>query len=480
MKKILVGMLAAAALFGFITCGGGGSDSKGKLVWWTIGGTPKDLAPVLDEANNYVKDKLGGATFEMKYSDWGEFNEKMSKIINTGEPYDICFTCSWANPYIQNAKNGAFYPLDELLETEAKDLKAFIPDVLWDSAKVDGKIYAVPTYKDTAFAPYWAFNKDDLDALNLRAEDFEWKPNEESSLDSMRRLEKAFDAYKKANPNKYPLQLNKDGWAGMFDEFDMLTPPVGVAFSDKSGKIICPLETKVLQDKWDLLVEWNKKGYINPDAATLQENIKVLFLFGGHGFPYADVAYWSGNYPCKAVLRYKPYFTTGSAQGSMNAISAQSKNPKEALKLLELVNLDPKVRNLLAYGIEGKHYKKTGDTSIEFIDKKSYDVPAFSQGTFFTTYTVDPAPPQMWKAVQEFNQNVEGSPILGFSFDPTPIETELALVKAEWEKYDSFVRLGLKSRTEIYDEMMANLKAAGLDKIIAEAQKQLDAWKAAR
>ncbi|EFW37982.1 hypothetical protein HMPREF9554_01520 [Treponema phagedenis F0421] len=164
----------------------------------------------------------------------------------------------------------------------------------------------------------------------------------------------------------------------------------------------------------------------------------------------------------------------------MNAISAQSKNPKEALKLLELVNLDPKVRNLLAYGIEGKHYKKTGDTSIEFIDKKSYDVPAFSQGTFFTTYTVDPAPPQMWKAVQEFNQNVEGSPILGFSFDPTPIETELALVKAEWEKYDSFVRLGLKSRTEIYDEMMANLKAAGLDKIIAEAQKQLDAWKAAR
>jgi len=475
MKKIalaLVFLLAVGAVFAK-----GEKEAAGpvKLVWWTIGGAPKDLPLVLTELNAYLKEKIN-VELEIKYSDWGEYTEKLSKIINTGEEYDICFTCSWANPFVKNAANGAFYAIDDLLKTEATDLNKFIPSMLWDSAKVNGKIYAVPTYKDTAFAPYWALNKNDLTALGLNSADFEWHKGE-TSVDSMKRLEKGFAAYKKANPTKYPFQQQKEGWTGLFDEFDMIAVPVGVDYNDKSAKAVFPLESKVLQDKWDLLCAWNKAGYINPDAATLQENLKVVFVFGGHGFPYADVAFWSGNFPCEAVLRMEPFFTTGSAQGSMNAISAHSKHPKHALKLLELVNRDPKVRNLLAFGIEGKHYKKTGDNSIEFIDKKSYDVPSFAQGTFFTMYTVDPAPPQMWKAVQDFNKSVRASPILGFSFDPTPVETELSVLSAEWKKYDALIRLGLKTRAEIYDEMVKNLNKAGLQTVIAEVQRQIDAWK---
>ena len=87
----------------------GDSTKKEKpvnLIWYQIGGTQKDMGMVLEEVNNYLLEKIN-ATVEIKQVDWGDYNQKMSVIINSGEEYDLAFTSAWANDYLSNAQKGS-------------------------------------------------------------------------------------------------------------------------------------------------------------------------------------------------------------------------------------------------------------------------------------------------------------------------------------------------------------------------------------
>ena len=76
-----------------------GEGETVKLTWYTIGQTPKDLDMVQEKANEYLKEKIN-ATIDMKFIKLlGDYTQKIGVIINSGEPYDLAFTCSWANPY---------------------------------------------------------------------------------------------------------------------------------------------------------------------------------------------------------------------------------------------------------------------------------------------------------------------------------------------------------------------------------------------
>lgn len=70
------------------------------------------------------------------------------------------------------------------------------------------------------------------------------------------------------------------------------------------------------------------------------------------------------------------------------------------------------------------------------------------------------------------NENAVQSKAMGFIFDSTPVETEVALlstiVTEELELYAG----GYKSVDDGYDEMVQKMKDAGLDKYIEEVQKQ--------
>lgn len=448
--------------------GTGSNEKATEIVWWQFGNEPKDLADVEAKINEYLKEKIN-VKLKLKFGGSADFTEKMSKIINTGENYDITFTCSWANQFLPNAHNGAFLGLNDLVESEGKGLLEVIPEALWDGVRVNGEIYGVPTYKDSAFAPYFVFNKNDISALGLNAEDY----------NSMEKLEGALKAYKDAYPDKYPFYMTaSEGYHGFFDEFDMLINndyPIGVRLDDETLTVVNPFETEIIQKKWDLLNSWFQKGYINQDATTLQESPKVKFLFGGHGYPYADVTEWSKDYPAVGVPRFEPYYTTGSIQGSINAISINSKHPEEAMRVLNLLNTDSTFRNLMAYGLEDVNYKKTGDNSIEKLNK-NWDVSVFAQGTFFNMFTVDPAPKDMWEAVRKQNEGAKPAATLGFGLDTSNIDTELALVKAAYAKYKPLVTTGAKSRAETYDAMMKELENAGIGKIIKEAQEQINKW----
>lgn len=168
-------VLAATMMFG---CGKSEQSSSSntatekptELVWYAIGAEPSDLNQVLEKVNEYLKEKIN-ATLDMKFTDFGDYNQKISMVINSGEAYDLAFTCSWAGDYLGNARKGAFLDLTEYLDTTGKEMYEAIDERFWEGATIDGKIYAVPTQKEISSAPMWRFSKELVDKYNIPYEE---------------------------------------------------------------------------------------------------------------------------------------------------------------------------------------------------------------------------------------------------------------------------------------------------------------------
>ena len=164
----------------------------------------------------------------------------------------------------------------------------------------------------------------------------------------------------------------------------------------------------------------------------------------------------------------------------MYGVSATSKHPVETLQYLELINTDPYAMNLLSYGIEGKHYNKTGDNTIELIPDSGFSHgSSWAVGNVFNTYVLPGQPEDVWEQTKALNDSAKTSPVLGFSFDPEPVKMQIANVSKVVKEYESLVG-GELPVDETNAAFVEKLQVAGVDEVIAEMQKQIDEFMASK
>jgi putative aldouronate transport system substrate-binding protein len=168
--------------------------------------------------------------------------------------------------------------------------------------------------------------------------------------------------------------------------------------------------------------------------------------------------------------------------GSMQAISSTSENPERALMFLELFNTDPALNNLINFGIDGTHYVKVSDSVIKAgPDNAKYNPgTGWAFGNQFINFLWDNEDPAKWANFKAFNDAALPTKTLGFVFDPTPVKTEIAQCANTWDEFIPAMETGTVDPETMLPKAIEALKAAGGDKIVAEKQKQLDAWLAAK
>lgn len=437
------------------------------LVWWQIGTQPKNLADGVAKINDYISGKYG-FKIDIKVAGWDAYETKMNTIVNTGEAFDIMFVNN--NNYNRFINVGAFEDISDSVKKEAPDLFKFIPEKVWNGTKYNGKIYAVPTYKDSSITQYFVWDDSIVKKYNI----------DYANIKTLKDLDKPFRAMKAAEGKTYyPLYLIKsDGFSGMFNQYDDLTlgfNPIGVKIDDQSRKVVSVLEQPDIMDTLKQLHVWYKDGIINPDAPTLGEAPKKLPFFSAQAFPGAEASYQVNNGVEKYVMtqQFGPFYTTSSIQGSLNAISKNSKYKKEALKFLQAVNTDSQLRNMLAYGVEGTDWQKVSDNVIKRTSD-TWTLPAYSQGTFFNMAVVSPNPANQWDAVKKLNEQAKASATLGYALDISKLSTEVANCRAVWDKYKEELKCGASDPEKMVPQIVSELKAAGMDTIMKEAQKQIN------
>jgi len=439
------------------------------LVWWTIGGqVPSNFSKAVDAMNAYTAEKIG-VKVDIKVASWGEWDTKMNTIVNTGEPFDIMFTNS--GKYSKQVAMGAFADITDLVQSETPELYKLIPQNVWDGTKIGGKYYSVPTYKDSALTQYWVFDDKYVQKYNIDINNIKTLQDLDKPLHDMKAGEgKSF----------YPLPMTQgEGLNGFFNDYDDLTlgfPPVGVKADDASRKVVSVLEQPDVMANLKLLHQWYQDGIINPDAPTKTEADKGRPFFAAQAFPGAEISWQINDNVQKydMVQHYGPIYTTSTIQGSLNAISANSKYQKEALKYLELVNTDPKLRNMLAFGELGVDYKNVDGEKVIERTTDTWPLAAYTQGTFFNLAVTKGAPEDQWEQVKKLNEAASSSTILGFALDISNLQTEVANCQAVWDKYKYELITGASDPEKMVPKITAELKSAGMDTIMKAAQEQID------
>lgn len=493
LKKVMVATLATVMGMSLLAgCGGtekvetnANGEEIVNLKWYQIGDAQEDMEKVEQKINEYTKDKIG-VTIDITQISFGDYNSKMLVATNTGEEFDLVYTCSWAHDFAQNAQKGAFLSLNDLLKEEGKELYDSIDPKFWEAATIDGNIYAVPSQKEIGSMPMWVFTKEYVDKYNIPYED----------IHSLEDLEPYLKLIKEKEPDVVPLYLSKDFSAPAY--MDLIQKPIGIEYGDETLTVKNLYETDKMMDTLRTMHKYYKAGYINQDAATVTpDNIIKRFVSKGDGQPYAEKI-WSKDlgYEVVASPIMDTVVTNASARGAMTAISRTSKHPKEAMKFLNLVNTDEYLRNLLNYGIEGEHWDKvpvTEEEKKEFEGKdyiydykvklnpdnqKKYSVPYYVQGDMFKTYVLDTEPLDKWNTFKEFNDEAVAAPSFGFNFDLSSVATEVATFQNILNEFGSAINTGSVDPDVYVPKLLEKMKAAGADKVIKEMQKQIDEWKA--
>lgn len=432
------------------------------LVWYQIGTQPGNLTEGMEIINEYLREKIN-VEVDFRMYDWGDWESGVTNMLNTGEYYDITFIHT--RFFTSFAQQGHFYDLSSLLDT-APALTDLIPENIWPGVTIKGGVYGVPTYKDCGITQYIAFDNAIVEKYNIDLDAIQSLYDLDPILREIKAGEEA-----ETGETVYPLPLTSEGVSALRMYYDNY-----VRYDDASGAVMNTWEREEMAGWLELIHSWWEDGIINPDASTVGDPEMYRICFIVQAFEGAEVSL-SADRGYDIVM--SPYtetvFSTESIQGSVNAISANSNHPAEALKLLELVNTDPYLRNLFAFGVPGEDWEDNGDGTINKLTD-TWTVPAYSVATFFTMSPVSPNGADQWTKVQAQNDAGTSHVLLGFTFDDTNVESDLVNVNAVLEKYYPELLTGAYQGTtaDFLEKMNKELYDAGLQAVLDETQAQID------
>lgn len=408
---------------------------------------------------------------------WGEYEEVIQKMIGERQPFDICYTSTWVNNYYNNVDKEAFIPLDDLWDNYAPKTKSLFGKNILEATKVNGVGYGVPTYR--GYASQWGFllRKDLVERYKINT----------SLIKEIDDIELLLKMIKQKNPDICPLIVEKDNYIdfkslnfGLIEDIEgSFSCPGVIDINSTEMKVFNELETPETYCYFRTLNRLYRSGYLyehNQDTKDKEWFAKLTYI-NAHSID-------SMRYNKKKDYIIVPIRET-IIQGRditfhMQAISSTSKNPERALMFLELINTDSYLNNLLNYGIEGVHYKKkSGDTIQTTIDSPKYSPDStWMLANQFLSYIGEREDVQKWEKHKKFDIGAAKPKSVGFVFDARLVQSEIEQCKKIWNDYIPMLETG-KADPDIYlKEMIGKLKEAGVDKIIAEKQRQLDAWSA--
>ncbi|MGN6711609.1 ABC transporter substrate-binding protein [Anaerocolumna jejuensis] len=497
LKRLAAGGLVAAMSLSLVACGGGNggkSDSakepekkvtKIVYAYLSFNNIPEDLSDVETAINNITRDKIG-VEVELMPLSVANYTQQINLAMQGGEQVDVFHSLGDFNQYV--TRNQA-YDLTDIIDSCAKEAKDAVGENMMKVTTQNNKIYGIPANKGVALAPNFIYRQDIMDELGVDA----------STIKSINDLAPIFEKLKEKHPDMTPLAPVNPGDSGILNTIfgvDYLTDdylnPKGVLMGD-STKVEDFYQTDAFKEKVNLARDWYSKGYILKDAVTTTSSASEL-ISGGSAFSY--IANYGGTskdvanqltsqtgQKIGAVRLGSPYLDTSSVNSITWMISSTTKNPEAALKFLNLTYSDPEIVNLIVYGIEGKDYVKVDDSTVtwpEGLDAST--VPYTAQlscgiiGSQFAQYTLKGTDKESLKLMEEENKNAASSKAFGFIFDSSPVKNEYTSVINVINQYLPVLRCGSVDPVTELPDFIAKLKEAGMDKIIAEKQKQLDAY----
>ena len=499
MKRIVSIILTLAMLLGMVSVSSfamaEGSDLEPVTIDWYVMEVPQTgNQAVWDALNAYLEEKIN-THVNFHYYDSTEYATRVGPVLSTPQTADMIINANSKLSYVNNVQQGNFVALEDLLPVYAPKTWEMIPEGFWEAMKVDGHIYGIPSYKDSAQMNSLLINKTLADEIGLDLSNVVIN----NYLDDVVPL--LYEAYEKNNGEFYVSREfpDQDQWfpCETINGLAIVNVPGIESYKGKGAgeivfnkyatdeyRVMCNTIAKMVAD--GILPE----GVWNFDTGRAYTTEGRYFSYGiGSGYLSVAKNTYSEDWDYD-MIPYATFFTTTNyIHNAVNCISVNSEHPDRVLRLLELVNTDPYVATTLRFGTEGDYWTMTdekGVASFEGTLNENKDANYYWYGAQFgalTSVSIVPVgnPADYIAKLIEGNDRAITDTNIGFIFDPTPVQNEIAACNSKIGEFEVNLKFGfipLDEVDETIDRFLAELEASGAQKIIDEAQAQLDAWRA--
>lgn len=466
---------------------GSGGEEPVKMRFLSPGDHFAEEKLVMDAVNKKLKADGVNIEVELIRVPWDAWDQKSNLMISTGEEFELLHVMQDLKSLGMLYSKQAIVPLNDMLKNYP-NLVAKFPQEMWDEVTVDGKILAVPahtTNKDgKAFGQFY-YRKDLLDKLGLPV-----PKTVDEVMSTAKKLQDAIfeEQGKKAyvyNPMKRPF----DWLHRTYDSFPFYVDTnLGLVMVDKDGNVRSWLETEDFKNDAKVYRKMNEMGLINPDLLSLdheypnKEASYGRFAMGFESFDYAsNLVVMKENYP-SAVLGDGTLNPEKGQFGyfynlNVNAIPVTSKHPEAGLEFLNWLYASKENHDLFMYGIEGTTYKAHGEDRFEPV--KGADGQDLYQFDNWMIPYIDyrriekDVPDKVFDILKKPNdQPITMSHVTGFMFNAEPVAQEAANLSTEVERLIYPIKYGFVDYDKAFPDVLKKLKAAGLDKYLAEYEKQ--------
>ena len=494
MKKLVTLVLALALVLSMGVIAPAQAEGDPIKLTWAMGTgdvAPIDNAMVVEKLNEISREKIG-VECDIQYFT----NDQVLVSIQSGEVFDIYFTCSWYNNFNQAVSQGLFANLDGKVQEMAPELYASMTEDVWELAhSTNGGLYAIPVKKDYAMMNFLTYPADIAAELGFEIPD---------RINGWGDLTEFLVAWKATMAdNEYPVLVggNPPGMESSFDFIDR-TAMIGCIFG--TNKVVFALEDPALMERYRTMGEWYKLGLVNPDAAQVTEtaiDTKKPRIASVQAWPGYDYSVANG-YNTSMTCYFGPNLSTDGVQGSMNALSVTLEEDEArmaaALKYIGLCHTNQLFNDTMRFGKQGYHWNYVteeqskdcaGGVLRTEIGDSNYNPWGFSQPAYFETSIavsqdqVDgkakaPVMDQYDQYYDIIKTSANVSAIPGFTWDSSAFTSNLAEISAIKDEYYKDFASGTRPIDDVYDEFLDKMNGAGLQEMIADAQAQLDAFQA--
>lgn len=501
MKKLLALILALAMVLSLAGCtsnGGSGGKTDGgsgdagidtskevELVMYFISDRPAGQDIVDENMNKLFKEKLN-CTLKVNWISWAGYKDTYNLLLTSGENIDMIYTAGWLG-FADLAQRGAFKELDELWPKYAPTNYGKATEDAKKQATVNGHIYCVPTLMATYMGYGPTYRTDILKGTEL----------EGKQITNFEDVEKYCEVALQVHPEVLPLNLGSNG--SEWD--DMYMRSLGYFYVDRSSglwfdpteenpKIITLYEEPTIKDFLEMMKRWNEKGFFSKsvlsdtDTQKLQTGKAFLTVHNIDTYSGRQTASNQGQddyswdfYDFNKYAAHLPW-----TQDSM-AIPAASKNPERALALWDLITTNQEAFDAFYYGIEGKTYELNDKGEVQQLEPETYGQSGMWAARTTGIYRDSFGTPQTWhdwheKWEEEIKKDRTWEQYAGFVINSAGLETELSNVANVMTQYWQPLELALNSSgiDGGLEEFKTQMEAAGIEKLRAEYQKQLDAY----
>lgn len=523
MKKRLLCLALAILMVMFCALTGCSSEKEpaepapeAKTVQFLITGNGKqaDSEKVWAAFNELLQTYVPNTTVEFTAVPFSEYSDTLTRALAAGEGFDMVWS-GWLVNKPQNIADGNLMPLDDLLAEYGQGIAEVLTQPVIDLHRyTDGKLYQLPSWQGLVGERRGWMVIDEIAALagdtwmeDTQAALSKWRNNYEGIEDFQAVLDQAtkyLAAAKEAG--KLGAGINTArcfGWNMNEAIYAFLTvggADIGVQWGDDSFQV----NDAAAQEHYKLYckttAEWYKAGYIrsdimsidtsmlnNPSNGEITENTYILSCE-----PYltpTDEAIFDEAYGMEMSflpIEDSAYLIKGDTTGM--SIPYCADEPERAMMVLNAIYTQPDLYNMLVYGLEGEHYTKNADGTINTpysaqqpSAEDKYGMQCWLIGSCKNVWANTGLDPNYYADLAAAEADAKENPFINFSFDRSSVEDICANLLAAYYEYAPQLDNGVAGDNweEVYNNYVAARKAAGVDKLIEEFQSQLDDYAAA-